>query len=129
MILIDNLLRLRRRECEEHRRYVAELDLLAERLRADARRLRAEIERLVAAGDPLLAQPLVERHDKVERSVAAIESQMAAAGDALAAAEEELKRHEMAAAQRAGNERLAGRRSRRGRPRPASPIAGPGRDG
>ncbi len=130
MSVLESLLRLRRRQCAERRRYLAELELLAQRLRADSRRLRAEIARAVAAGNPVFSRALIERHGKLERSVAAIDGHIATAGDALAAAERELKRHELASTQRAGNaglaERHRARRSRRAPPA-ASPIAGPDR--
>ncbi len=120
MSLIENLLRLGRRQCEELRRTLAELELLAQRLRADAGRLQAAIERSVAAGDPGSARSLNERRGKVERSLAGVASRIAEAGDALAAAERELKRHERAAAQRADSvgpsERRSTRRSRRAPP-------------
>lgn len=127
MSIHDNLLHRRRRQCAEQRHYLAELELLAQRLRADAGRLRAEIERAVALGDPLSTRPLIERHGAVERSVAAIESQIAAAGDALAAAEQELTRHELAAVRRAGREGLAERRRPR-YSRRAPPAAPPAAD-
>ena len=138
MSLLENHLRLRRAQCAERRRYLAELELLAQRLRADASRLQAEIEREFAAGNPVsarklareLAGELAKRHSKLERSVAAIEEQIATAREALSAAEQELKRHELAAAQRAGgtglSDRRRARRARRVRPA-APPVANPDR--
>jgi phage shock protein A len=131
MSILDNRLRLNRHQYEECRRYLAEFESLAQRLRADERRLQDEIERAVAAGKPGCARPLLDRHSRLARSIAAIEGQIAAAGDALAAAGDalaaaarELKRHELTAAQRAG---LSERR-RAPRTRPASsPSAGPDR--
>ena len=124
MSILDNRLRLNRHQYEECRRYLAEFESLAQRLRADERRLQDEIERAVAAGKPGCAQPLLDRYSRLARSLAAIEGQIAAAGDALAAAARELKRHELTAAQRAG---LSERR-RAPRTRPASsPSAGPDR--
>ena len=125
MRVIENLLRLCRRQCEERRRYLAELELLAQLLGGDAGRLRGEIERTEAAGDPASGAPLIARRIKLERSLAAVQSQIATAGDALAAAEGELKRHALAAAQRAGKTELSARsgarRSRRARPAPPAP--------
>ena len=124
MSILDNRLRLNRHQYEECRRYLAEFESLAQRLRADERRLQDEIERAVAVGKPGCTQPLLDRHSRLARSLAAIEGQIAAAGDALAAAARELKRHELTAAQRAG---LSERR-RAPRTRPASsPSAGPDR--
>jgi phage shock protein A len=115
--LIDNHLRLRRRQCEERRHFIAELERLAARLRADARRLQAEIERAVALGNRVSAQLLFERHSKVERSLAAIDSQIGSAGAALAATELELQQYERAFAHRGGtglSNRRQARRARRG---------------
>jgi phage shock protein A len=101
MNIIEHRIILHRRHCEERQRYLAELESLAQRLRADRSRLRAEIERAVAVGNPASAQPVLERQAKLARSLAAIEGQIAAAGDALAAAARDLKRLELGAAQRA----------------------------
>jgi hypothetical protein len=130
MNVLGNRLSLGRQQCEERRRYVAELELLARRLRADGWRLREEIERAVAAGTPVFAEPLLDRHGRLARSVAAIDAQIAETGNALAAAEWELKRYELASAQRAGVAELSERRRAPRFPRtpPASPaIAGPDR--
>jgi phage shock protein A len=130
MSLIDNRLRLHRRHCEEQRRHFAELEHLARRLRADATRLQAEIARAVALGNQASARPLIERHAKVERSIDAVEAQIAAAALALAAAEQELKWHELTAAQRDSMTEVSRegsrRRIRRGRPATA-PLVGPDR--
>ena len=99
MTTIETRITLYRRHCEERGRYLAELQSLAQRLRADGGRLRAEIEHAVVVGAP--ASALLKRHGKLARTLAAIEGQIAAAGDALAAAARELKRHELAAARRA----------------------------
>ena len=118
MTVLEILLPLRRRQCEERRHHRAELELLAQCLRADAERLRAEIERSVAVGNPASAWPLIERHSKLERSVAALDGQIAMASDALSAAEQELRRHELAAAQCADRMGLSERRrASDGRPR------------
>jgi flagellar protein FliJ len=109
MSVMDNLLRLRRRQCEERRHYLAELEHLAGRLQADVRRLEAEIELAAAAGNRDATRPLIERRGKVERSVAAIEAQIDVASAALAAAEQDLRQHETTFSQRAGGARLADR--------------------
>jgi flagellar FliJ protein len=101
MNVLENRILLHRRHCEERRRYLAELESLAQRLRADGSRLRAEIDEAVAVGNPASAQPALERHAKLVHSLAAVEGQIAAAGDALAAAGRDLKRLELSAAQRA----------------------------
>lgn len=101
MKIRESRLAVRRRQCEERRRYLGELETLARRLRSDGGRLRTEIEGAVARGDPRSAQPLLQRHGQLARSLAAIESQIAAADNALATAMRELQRHEATAAQRA----------------------------
>ncbi len=129
---LENRISVHRRHCEERRRYLAELESLAQRLRADGARLRSEIEQAVAVGNPASAHPLLQRHVQLARSLAAIEGQIAAAGDALAAAARELKRHEFAAAQRAPGPGLpVERRSpRSSRARPAaSPLGSADRGG
>jgi len=115
MNILEHRLTLHRRHCEERRRYLAELQSLAQGLRADGSRLRSEIEQAVAVGSPACAQNLLQRHGKLARSLAAIEGQIVAAGDALAAADRELKRRELAAAQRA---EIAGLRRMSRRPAP-----------
>jgi hypothetical protein len=117
MSVLENRLRLGRRQCRQWRRYLAGLESLAQRLRADERRLQAEIELAVAgrpdfAGEP--AGELTERHGKLARSVAAIDTQIAEVGAALGAAEQELRRHELAAAQHTARAGLSEpRRTRR----------------
>jgi hypothetical protein len=132
MSVHENRLSLGRRQCAEQRRYLAGLESLGERLRTDELRLRAEIQ--LAAADGLLPEagavrpvfagdldgPLIERHTKLARSVAAIDAQIAEAGAALGAAEQALKRYELAAAQHAAGGGVSKRRRAR---RAASPIA------
>jgi hypothetical protein len=123
MSLVQNLLRAQRRQCEERRRYLAELEELSERLRTDALRLRAAIDD--GPGEQLAAGQMVLRHAKVERSIAVIETQIGVAAAALAVAETELRQSEQAVAQHGGAGEFAdaGRR-RRGRRR--GPAALPG---
>jgi hypothetical protein len=127
MNILENRITLHRRHCEERQRYLAELESLAQRLRADVSRLRAEIEEAVAVSNPASAQPLLERHAKLARSLATIEGQIAAAGDALAAAKRDLKQLEVGAARRADG---AGPSDGRRVPRSSrAPRAVPGRGG
>ena len=117
MSVVENRLRLGRRQCRQWRRYLAGLESLAQRLRADEQRLRAEIE-LTVAGRPgvtgELAGELIERHRKLVSSVAAIDTQIAEVGAALGSAEQELKRQELAEAQHIARARLSERhRTRR----------------
>jgi hypothetical protein len=129
MSVLEDRLGSGRRHCSERRRYLAGLESLAEQLRADERRLRAEIAGTFAdwqvpeegAGRPGFARPLIERHSKLARSVAAIDAQIAEVGAELGAAEQELKRHEHAAARHA--------RSSPDSRQAAPPIADPERAG
>ncbi|HLY46687.1 MAG TPA: hypothetical protein VKQ73_13990 [Stellaceae bacterium] len=121
MSMLETQLRRCRRECTDRRRYLAQLSLLGERLRLDARQLLAEVPDGEGGGEgggaggegAATSPPLIERHRKLAGSVAEIESQIAAAGRALAVAEQELRAHELASAQRAGNFGSAGRLHRR----------------
>jgi len=126
MNALENRLTLHRRNCDERRRYLAELESLAQRLRADGGRLRSEIELAVTVGDPASTQPLLGRHGQLARSLAAIEGQIAAAAAALATADRELRRREFAAAQRIDNAgpSAARRAPRASRARPAIPGSG-----
>lgn len=101
MNIRENRIARHRRNCEGRRSYLAELESLAWRLRADGERLRTEIEQAVAVGNATSAQKLLQRHGQIARSLAAIEAQITVAGDALASAARDLKRQELAAAQRA----------------------------
>ena len=111
MSVIDNMIRLHRWQLEERERYLADLESLAERLRADAQRLEreaAEEARLAGisldapADAPLsiFLRPLVERRRKLERSVGELEGQIAEAREAVATARQEVKLYEMAWEQR-----------------------------
>lgn len=83
----------------ERQRYLTELESLGERVRADVERLRAEIEE--AGGmdavpsnrrlDPLFIRPLIDRHEKLLRSVGEIEAQIAEARAAVASAQQEVR--------------------------------------
>ena len=48
MSVVENRLHLGRRQCQQWRSYLAGLESLAQRLRADERRLRADIDLAVA---------------------------------------------------------------------------------
>jgi hypothetical protein len=134
MSVAENRLNLGRRRCNDLRRHLAGLEALAQRLRADERRLRAELQLALqpaVAGAPVgnLPESLAERHGKLARSVAEIDSQIATVGAALGVAERELKRHERASAQHAAGAVVPERRGvhRSSRVPGTSPIAGPRR--
>ena len=123
MTVVENLLRLHRWQLDERRRYVAELESLAERLRTDAGWLTAEIDARAATPDPSgqggladhpLGRRLIERRRKLENSIAEIEAQIADAHAAVAAAEHEVGIYELAASQ--GRSAASGAMLRRPRP-------------
>jgi len=113
MNLLEHRLSQRRRNCRERRRYLAELEALAGRLRADEKRLQAEIERAVALapGSGEIADGLVARHRKLLGSVVEIDQRLVEAAAVFATAERDLKRHELALAERS---EAAPRRARGG---------------
>ena len=118
MSVLENLMRRRRRECEGQRRYLAELERLGERLRADTERVRREVAAACSGAG------LAERYAKLQRSVAEIDGQIAAARDALAMVEQQLRRQELAWARRGGTAAADAPASPR-RPRHAAPSRSP----
>ena len=109
MSTLESLIRLHRWQVDERRRQVAELEGLSEKLRQEMARL--EEERAVeqtAAGASFLARHVypgyirraLERQKTLEQSLAETEAQIAQARDALAEAFQELKRYEVASANR-----------------------------
>jgi flagellar FliJ protein len=109
MSTLESLIRLHRWQVDERRRQVAELEGLSEKLRQEMARL--EEERAVeqtAAGASFLARHVypgyirraLDRQKTLERSLAETEAQIAQARDALAEAFQELKRYEVASANR-----------------------------
>jgi hypothetical protein len=110
MSVREDLLRLTRWRLEERRSYLANLQSLAARLRADAARLAAEIadsnRRLgepsdASAVSPLFHGALVQRHDKIVRSIVELDAQIAEASSVVAAAAQEVE-HAAAAAKPRG---------------------------
>jgi flagellar protein FliJ len=109
MSALESLIRVHRWQLDERRRYLAGLDALAEKLRADAERLRLEAENEARAAGlslqagaayPLFIRGLIERRQKIERSIAEVEAQIAEARDAVTEAFSEVKRYELAVANR-----------------------------
>ncbi len=109
MSTLDSLIRLHRWQVDERRRQVAELEALSARLRGELVRLADERAReQSAAGASFLAQHVypgyirraLERQKTLERSLAEAEAQILQARDLLAEAFQELKRYEIAAANR-----------------------------
>ncbi len=110
MSTLDSLIRLHRWQLDEKRRQLAELEALAERLREEQRRLEEEDrrEQMVAAASPETAfvyagyaHSVIERRRKLAQSQREIAEQLTRAHDELAEAFQEMKRYEIAAANRA----------------------------
>lgn len=119
MSALESLIRVNRWRLDEQRRQLAELDRLAERLRGESLRLEQELaneQRVAGAsyeaglGYPSFAQDVIERRRKLAASLAEVESQIAAARDALSETFGEMKRYELAAANRSKRDRLAAAR-------------------
>ena len=106
---LETLIRLHRWQVDERRRQVAELEALAEKLRQELVKLAEERAReQVAAGANLLTRHVypgyirraLQRQKTLEQSLAEAEQQTAQARDVLAEAFQELKRYEIAQANR-----------------------------
>lgn len=115
MSALDSLIRVNRWRIDEQRRQLAELDRLAERLREEGVRLEQELtseQQIAGASDqaglgyPSFARELIERRRKLSASLAEVEGQILAAREALAETFGEMKRYEIAAANRSKRERL-----------------------
>lgn len=113
MSTLESLIRLHRWQLDERRRQLADLDTLASKLRDEQARLADEekAEQGVAAQSPeaataygAYARRLVERRRKLAESVASVEQQIMQARDALSEAFREVKRYEIAAANRAAQQ-------------------------
>ena len=122
MSVLGNRLRQHRWELDERRRFLAELEGLAARLRRDAQRLHREIEQETGAADveqkpgivyPIFVGPLLDRRKKLEGSILEIEAQIADARVAVATAEQEVNLVEAAWTHRAASSGAGGRRLRR----------------
>jgi len=109
MSTLESLIRLHRWQVDERRRQVAELESLAEKLRQELARLAEErANEQAAAGASFLARHVypgyirhaIERQQTLEQSLAETEAQTVHAREALAEAFEELKRYEIASANR-----------------------------
>lgn len=109
MTALDSLIRLHRWQLDERKRDLATLEDLALQLGLEQRKLQAEDEReqLVASASPDAAfayagyaRGLIDRRRKLEQSQSETADQIARAREALAAAFQEVKRYEIAAANR-----------------------------
>jgi flagellar FliJ protein len=106
---LDSLIRLHRWQVDERRRQLAELEGLAEKLRQEMVRLAEErTAEQTAASASFLARHVypgyirraLERQKTLEQSLAEADVQIVQARDALADSFQELKRYEIAAANR-----------------------------
>ena len=109
MSALDTLIRVHRHQLDERRQQVAELDRLTARLREELQRLENEAaaEQKAAAASPEAgfayghyAAGVVDRRQKLLASLAGVEEQTTQAREALAAAFQDVKRYELAAAHR-----------------------------
>lgn len=109
MSAIESLIRIHRWQVDERRRHVAELEGLADKLRQEIVRLGEEHhqEQEAAAKTPEASQAypgyvgqMLDRQRTLERSLAEAEGQLMQARDAFTAAFQELKRYEIAGANR-----------------------------
>src|ERR1700761_3235456 len=109
MSSLDILIKLHRFQLDEQRRHVTECETLGERLRAELKRLDEEaVEEQETARNSLEASytfngyacALIERRKKLMQSIEETEEQIARARAALADAFAEVKRYEIAAANR-----------------------------
>jgi len=109
MSSLDTLIKLHRWQLDEQRRKFVEFENLAERLRAELQRLDSEqqFEQRVAGNSHEAnyaysgyAKSIIDRRAKLTRSIEETEQQIVGARAALADAYAEVKRHEIAAANR-----------------------------
>jgi flagellar protein FliJ len=116
MSTIDTLIRVNRWKLDERRRQLGELERLLERLGNEAVRLAQELmrEQKVAEASPEAnyayagyARELIERRQKLAASISEVESQLVVAREALAETYGEVKRYEIAAANRQKRDRVA----------------------
>jgi flagellar export protein FliJ len=123
MSALDSLIRVHRWQLDERRRYLNGLEELAARLRSDAQRLQEEAEEESRAAGlspeaqavyPFFIQALIERRQRLEASIAEVEGQILQAREAVSESFREVKRYELAVANRARvrGERIARREQR-----------------
>jgi hypothetical protein len=94
----QNHYRMQHWQLAERQRYLADLESLAARLRSDVETLNREIDEAAASEPndrrgvlPFFVGPLLERRDKLVRTVAEVDAQIAEAREAVATAEQEAK--------------------------------------
>ncbi len=113
---LDNLIRLHRWQLDEKRRHLVDLDRLTQHLAAQIRGLEGEIrnEQQVAGSSTEAAmtygdyvQAAIGRREKLDASLAELQSQRIVANEEVAEAYRELKKYELV---KARNQRLANKR-------------------
>lgn len=101
---LDSILRLHEWKLDEKRRKVADLERLAQRLHDQIAGLEKEkqAEQKVAAGDPMAARSygnyaagLIQRREKLVKSLSGVEQEMARALDEVAEAFREFKKFDL----------------------------------
>lgn len=116
---LDSLIRLHEWKLDEKRRKVADLERFAQRLHEQLANLEKELrtEQKVAAGDPVVAgsyanyaHGVVERRERLMRSLRDVEIEMSHALDEVAAAFREFKKFDLIRAR--NQERAAVREAR-----------------
>jgi flagellar FliJ protein len=116
MSTIDTLIRVNRWKLDERRRQLGELERLFERLGGEAARLAQELtrEQQIAGASPEAsyayagyARELIVRRQKLAASISEVESQLVLAREVLAETYGEVKRYEIAAANRQKRDRAA----------------------
>lgn len=116
---LDNLIRLHRWQLNEKRRHLVELERLTQRLAAQIRELEVEIgneqrvagsstEAAMTYGD--YARAAIGRREKLDASLAELQSQRVVAKEEVAEAYRELKKYELV---KVRNQRLANKRRQR----------------
>jgi flagellar protein FliJ len=122
MSTLESLIRINRWKLDERRRQLAELERLFERLGDESVRLEQELSsEQRAAGASLeagyayagYARDLIARRQKLAASISEVEGQLMVAREALAESFGEVKRYEIAAANRQKRDRLAVERRQR----------------
>jgi len=116
---LDNLIRLHRWQLNEKRRHLVELERLTQHLAARIRELEVEIrneqqvagsstEAAITYGD--YARAAIGRREKLDASLAELQSQRVVAKEEVAEAYRELKKYELV---KVRNQRLANKRRQR----------------
>ncbi len=116
---LDSLIRLHRWQLDEKRRHLVELEVLSQRLAAQIRELEVEIkneqqvagsstEAAMTYGD--YARAVIGRREKLDASLAELQSQGVVAKEEVAEAYRELKKFELV---KVRNQSLANKRRRR----------------